>query len=30
MDDWDIDDLVGIVCACLLGVMFAMLYLEYL
>lgn len=30
MNDWDVDDLVGIVCACLLGVMFVMLYLEYL
>ena len=30
MDDWDIDDVVGLVCACLLGILFAMLYVEYL
>jgi len=28
MDDWDIDDVVGLVCACLLAVLFVMLYFE--
>jgi hypothetical protein len=29
MDDWDIDDLVSLFCTCMLGALFAMLYLEY-
>lgn len=29
MDDWDVDDLVSLFCACILAVLFVMLYLEY-